>query len=553
MNQDVSKVLFIVFDGATFDVIQPLMSEGKMPAFQNLMSEGVWGNLTSTIMPETATAWSSLCSGKNPGKTGIYGFFQKKPNEYDCFIINGANRRTESIWDVLSEYNKKCVVMNVPLTYPPTKLNGIMITGWLTPDETPFTYPEELTGQLVDIGYKPSLYYPTGNSNKDFQETVNTLKKKTEVAADIMREHEWDFCMMGFEATDQAGHLFWCKDQNKVFKIYKAIDETLEKLLKSAGDDVTVVIASDHGFGAYKKGLFIDSWLFENGYLQTRINKREYFNLKEKEINKKLKPLSQWRRLFYKTLINLAKIKQLVTSKPLPFPRFLVIPPMVANISAPEEIIDWEQTRVYPDLESTGNYGALRINLRGREPNGIVLQGKEYEDLLKELTENLMELKDPHTGEKIAKAIYRREALYSGPYLEEIYDLVIELHKDYAFLVSKEAIFKGQVILPPQCVPWHTLNGIFLIKGENVVKETNIGANIIDIAPTIMYMMGLPISSDMDGKVLEGAIKKSYLQEHPITYTPEKHKEYPRYGTIVPSLEHDQEIKERLRRLGYLE
>jgi len=220
--------------------------------------------------------------------------------------------------------------------------------------------------------------------------------------------------------------------------------------------------------------------------------------------------------------------------------------------------IDWQSTQAY----AVGNYGNIYLNVKGREPLGIVNSGEEYENLRDQIMRKLGELKDPDSGEPILDKVYKKEELYSGPYLEDAPDLII-LWKDFAYytrqsVVDEEVLlfeppgkFGNRVIEHSAC---HRLNGVLIMHGKHLLQGKTINANIMDLAPTILYSMGLPVPEDMDGKVLTNAFLNGYLKSHPVRY--KKAKEgAPRKGEPVATglPEEAETTRERLRDLGYID
>jgi len=222
-------------------------------------------------------------------------------------------------------------------------------------------------------------------------------------------------------------------------------------------------------------------------------------------------------------------------------------------------LFDWQRTQAY----SFGSYGNIYVNLKHREPEGIV-DKSEYENLRNRISERLMELKDPVTGEKVVKKVYRREDLYKGPFLDRAPDLTAHwsdagYHSVQRFGKKESTIFSNDLhfhltdLLFSGC---HRLNGIVALKGVGIEKGKKIeGAGIIDLAPTILYLMGLPVDPDMDGKVLQQAIVPDYLAQHPVRYEQGKETEDGRQRVEAGTYgeEESEKIAERLRGLGYIE
>src|SRR4030065_410257 len=156
MSSDHLRTIVIGLDGATFDLILPWVEQGHLPSFRRLIEEGSWGELESTMPPLTGPAWSSFITGKNPGKHGIYDFMYRDPKGYRSITINATLRKGPSFWRLLGDQGKRVIVFNVPVTYPPEEVNGIMISGFPTPPKSKdFVYPPELREDLErEIGFQ---------------------------------------------------------------------------------------------------------------------------------------------------------------------------------------------------------------------------------------------------------------------------------------------------------------------------------------------------------------------------------------------------------------
>src|SRR6185369_8280186 len=144
------KTIIIGLDGATFDIIRPLASDGRLPVLSRLMREGVSSPLRSTILPNSFPGWASCTTGTSEGMHGVFSPFIKNHSSYGVRAMSGLDIMTRPVWDILSEHRARSVVLNVPTTYPPEPINGLMVTGMLTPGRaSAFTYPESLKSELL--------------------------------------------------------------------------------------------------------------------------------------------------------------------------------------------------------------------------------------------------------------------------------------------------------------------------------------------------------------------------------------------------------------------
>lgn len=527
MNENNHKVAVIGLDGATFDLLNPWINQGKLPTFKKLMDMGCWGPLESTLPPLSPPAWTSFMTGKNPGKHGIFDFIditEKSPR-----LINSKRIGTGKVWNYLSVYGKKrCIILNVPFTYPPEPLEcGAMITGMLTPPNKPFTYPEDLADKIkMNVGEYRIDVDSTINKKKQKDEYLKDIHEttalRTRCAKYLLQNYPWDFFMMVYTSTDRLQHTFW-GNHNVMLDYYIKLDEYIGELIEYLGHNVSIIFVSDHGFRGVRQKLFLNHWLEKEGYLSS------------KKIWTRKETSPRWRRLVEKERSNQKSFLRTF----LDFIHF-----------RKRWVIDWKATRAY----CKNPEWCIYINSKERNEAGTVSTGKEYETLRDEIIGKLMDLKSPFNDKKVFDRILKREDVYNGPYLNIAPDILLQFSDDSMIIpkrqLGKKELFKNydEISLSSD----HSLYGIFLITGPFIKKSTNIkGHKIQDIAPTIMYLMGLPIPEDMDGKVLKDVLDVGYLEKHPLRYekmlATEKQNE-----TDVYSKEDDMLLKAHLEGLGYL-
>src|ERR1041385_1676705 len=283
------KVLFIGLDGSTFDVLDPLMQKGLMPRLEAFIGEGVRGWLETTIPPITPTAWVSWMTGKNPGKHGVFEFLlrRKGTGAMPDTPVNSRSRDGLPFWDLLGQMGKQAIVTNVPCTYPPAMVNGVMISDFLTPrGRRDFTFPESLIEEVEGRFGPYELYitevYSPGNVDKILDQLFTELEYKTKVNRYLMEQYGWDVFATHYWSTDRFQHELWhLLDEshpffdnrehkahiNRINEYWRTVDSTLGQLFDDASDDATVYIGSDHGFGPIEKFLCFNVWLINEGLL----------------------------------------------------------------------------------------------------------------------------------------------------------------------------------------------------------------------------------------------------------------------------------------------
>jgi predicted AlkP superfamily phosphohydrolase/phosphomutase len=212
------RVLVIGLDGATFDVMKPLVAAGRLPCIAGLMQRGVTGSLRSTLPPLTMPAWSSFITGVNPGQHGLVDFIRRQPGSYDYAPVSAADRQAESLWSMVSRQDKRVIVINVPGTYPPESVNGCLVSGMTTPSSaTTFTHPPELTAELHRLtgGYRTHTgwAYSRGRVERFVRSVYDTTEVQVQAAKHLMAQQSWDLFVYVFTGTDRLQHGLWhCLD-----------------------------------------------------------------------------------------------------------------------------------------------------------------------------------------------------------------------------------------------------------------------------------------------------------------------------------------------------
>jgi predicted AlkP superfamily phosphohydrolase/phosphomutase len=466
------------------------MTEGKLPNLHRLKHEGAWGTLQSVVHPLTPAAWVSMVTGLNPGKHGVFDFRRRKAAMYDWELVNSRSWTGDPVWSVLGRQGKQVGVFNVPMTYPPHPVNGFMISGLGTPPQNQnFIYPVNLVTKFQE--HFPAYAIEPDAMTDDLSEYLSRneqlLDQRIAALRFVCSEYpELDFFMPVFIETDRIHHVCWrfidpkmpdyyeptaASIREQITVIYQKIDTILGELWKWVSDrQGYMLIVSDHGFGPLLKDVYINKWLTDQGYLA-------------------LKPDAE---------------------TPIQRPFF--------------DQVDWNKTRAY----SFGFFGNINLNLRGREPRGIVEPGRETETLKQEIIARLSQLADPDTGETVVDAIFRKEELYSGIYLDQAPDLLVVM-KNYAYMTRDGFDTNGDRLVGPPMEHHkhvlrhsgnHRLEGVIFIAGEGIKPDSEIqGAVIMDVAPTVLYLAGSLIPTGLDGRVLLDAFDDTFVANWPPTYT----------------------------------
>jgi predicted AlkP superfamily phosphohydrolase/phosphomutase len=349
---------------------------------------------------------------------------------------------------------------------------------------------------------------------------------------------------MVFMQLDIAQHLFWHEMEtgnsprgDVIERLYRRADAFLGKVLSVLDRDTTLVVVSDHGAGPLKKTVSINRWLLQEGYLvprRQRMLKRAFDEMLREALTLLNMHFAKWIKTRFKKSFAGVRGKaesHLVTAQ-----------------------INWTKTEAF----TLGEYGGIYVNLQGREDQGTV-PPEEYDQLRDEIAAKLLNLRDPDTGEAVIQHVYRREEIYSGAYVEGAPDLILDW--DYAYdcrerVRGHKDVFESKATYIPFAdyvkTGVHRRHGIFLMYGWPARPGRVEGARLMDIAPTLLHLLGIPVPDDMDGHVLTDALEPDWLAQHPISLQTAESDAGAGQASSYSENEEAQ-IMERLRAVGYLD
>jgi predicted AlkP superfamily phosphohydrolase/phosphomutase len=551
------KVFVIGLDGATLDLIGPWVEQGHLPALRQMMRQGTSGPLRSTFPPLTGPAWGSFMTGKSPGRHGVLEFFRRQEGTYRQVLNSWHDLDGASIWRLLSDAGRKVGVMGLPMTYPPEPVDGFLIAGLLTPaDRRDFTYPPELLDELeTHLGHyrlRHDEKYLKSNPDPFLREQYEILENNSQAALYLMAHKPWDFFMVHFLGTDRIQHEFWHvldpshpqHDPSErerlgdvILDFFKQVDTAVGRLLAALDDETVVIILSDHGFGPAHKFINFNTWLLQPGLLRLKPAPGTWLRYLLFRVGFNYSVLGRW--VLKLGLGRRAKEMGRARRENLQRRLFLSL-----------NDVDWSRSRAY----SMGNFGQLYVNLAGREPQGIVSPGSEYEDLLDDLIQRLQALVDPEAGQPVIGRILRPEQVYDGPYTERAPDIMF-FTRNMKYKAMGLSDFSSPHIFDPiyGTTGHHRMNGILICHGPGIVKGGAWleDARIHDLAPTILYLMRQPIPRGMDGRVLLDLFTPEFRQRYEVT-TSQVEKSPIGENEPAYSEEEESQIRERLRALGYV-
>lgn len=494
------KVVVVGIDAASPKLLNWMFEQGLLPHLHEIRRRGTSGTLLSTRHPITPAAWTSIITGLGPGMHGLFDFRRRVCGGFDVKVLKGKDRDGETIWHLLSEAGHSVGVWNVPMTFPPERVRGFWVSGMDTPDQKQgFTYPSSLAswldrrtgGYLVDVGQEAS-------TEEEYAEEILHLQRVHRRSFEsLLLRYQPDACLGVFTATDRIQHAFWkyvdpaqeayhspraSVFRDGVRRCYEDIDDFLGFLLEEYVDKqgTVLMVVSDHGFGPLYKDVYLNQWLADQGYLKLRGQGGTWEGVS----------------LF--------------------------------------DRIDWEQTTAY----SFGYFGSLYLNLQGREPLGVVRPGREQQQVLTRLKKDLEQLQLPEGDGPLVDGLYELRELYSGPYVELGPDLLVVM-QNYAFMtrdtfdVPRGVLFSEPMAYQHAAVQHsgnHRMEGIIFMVGEGIAEGQHLqNASVLDIAPTVLHLMGHPIPSYMEGRVLTEALEPGsadvqYAERRVVSRAPTLHR-----------------------------
>ena len=532
------KTVLIGLDGATFSILDYLMDTGIMPFLKEFAQNGVRTELISTPNPLTPPAWTSVATGRSPGNHGIFDFIRPEKDGDRIYIklVGSRDVRCETLWFMASRQDKRVTVLNYPVTYPPQPISGFVIPGFV-----PFrhlkraVYPPELYPRLKDL---------LGLSLKELAMDLDNEKKGIQglpedeyegwIRFHILREQHWfsilkdlmqsdacDLTAVVFDGPDKLQHLAWRlmdpelfpknpspwekKIQGLCLEYFQQLDGFLAQIIRTAGNEARFFIVSDHGFGPTWDIFYLNVWLHDHGYL---------------EWGPEGAPMDDGEKM------------------------------LAMRMKTQYGIIDWKKTTAYA-LTPSSNGIYIRVSKAPGEPG---IRPEEYESLRSGLIDSLLAFRDPESGERIVQKVMTREEAFAGGQMHLAPDLTLVL-RDHGFvsILNSDSPLKHR----RESKGMHRPEGIFMAGGFGIHHGMKVDSlSILDVCPALLYSLGLPIPSDLEGRFPEEIFEPSLLELQPPILGE-------RTRTVVSSLSQNAEassaspdeeaVLSRLKALGYIE
>ncbi len=542
-----ARAVVIGLDGATWKLLDRLLLEGVMPNLARLQAEGVHGPLWSVVPPMTATAWTSYQTGKGPGKHGIYDWTEPVAGSYLYRPIDSTRLQSRTIFELLSDRNKRVATVNLPLTFPARPINGVAVGDMLTPskDTLGFLHPSEFRATLDRISPDYRIDTHLCDREDDLLPFLARLRhlidERGKVVRHLMESEPWDLFSAVWVEMDRMQHCLWhifddrhprydaalaAKYREPILDIYRLIDVRIGEMVDRRPEGANVFFVSDHGFGPCRYKVFLNTWLAQEGFLV----------FKEGGRNKRDR-LRKVRSLLDRAGLDTRKL--LDAARRIGGDGLMGAGDSLSRFAAE---IDWSRTTAF-----CHGTNAVRLNVRGRDKHGCV-EPEEVDALVERLRTRLLAMRDPE-GNVVIRAVRRREDLYEGPYVDLAADLLIAEHDDSVWFYYSEGEVPTAVFEPSGWASGnHEPDGLFLAWGPDITAGNREGTSINDIAPTLLALLNVPIPDDMDGKVLRDIVRPVrplrplYTEATAFTAAPR-----------VADAATDRAIEERLRGLGYLQ
>lgn len=452
------RLLVVGWDGATFDLLDPLVRAGRLPNLGRLMERGTSARLESTVVPISSAAWAAAVTGRGPGGTGVYSFFESVPGTYDVRLISSHSNHATPLWRLLARRGLSSVVWGVPGTYPPEPIPGVLVAGMLSPQDAVYTHPPALTERLRQRGFVPDLgMWRSDRPIRDPARVHRQLRLKQEALLEVLADESWSLAWVVYKSLDVLSHAAYDGDPGgAVAGLCVELDQALGELVQAVGPETDVLLISDHGFRAYRRYFDAFGWLMSEGFAVP--------NPRVVPPPVPAGPLSEQRAALHHSLM---------------------------------KTLDLGATRVLV-TKAEGHFGGFRFNVRGREPEGCVAPG-EAEALEAQVEAALARLEAPGGG-SLLRRTWRGRELYPGRFAERLPDLLFET--DPSVVVFSNRPMPAILGSLDGIYPDHDRPGVFVAAGPGIRRagrlETDL--SILDIAPLALALLGQPAYQAMEGE-----------------------------------------------------
>lgn len=526
-----SRVLLIGWDGADWRILDPMLEAGLLPNLRSLIDRGAKGVLKSTVPNHSWSAWPSFLTGVEPSNHGVYDIFEREFETRKKLPVTYRSIKEKTILPDLTAAGVETIMTNVPLTFPPQRIKGKLISGGVLPKGRPYTHPEGLAEELEAAG---KAYPINGMSwttywNKPepfLAEAMDLTRRRIDANEHLLETTDWRFASLVYVATDRVQHClakYVSPDHpnfstlskeplaEKIRDVYRLLDDGLGRHLSHVGGDDLVLFISDHGFRSCTRALHMDRFLEHLGFLKFAASSAVFGPM-------------QW-----------GKVRSLAR-------RVYDLLGLHGKVSLPQSV-NWKRSVAYTAVRSTGE--GVSINLAGREPEGIV-DLANFEATRDRVMEALSGFVDPATGRSPVKAIHKREEFFSGRYADTAPDIILEPAEGYSLTHAKSSIEDADWLSGD-----HRMDGVIAAAGPEVRADAFARpALLVDVAPTTLAALGVTPSVKHDGEVLKAVVGEERSTAATSAAPSESVEEADDSGLDADEAA---EVEEHLRGLGYLE
>jgi predicted AlkP superfamily phosphohydrolase/phosphomutase len=531
------KVLLLGLDGATFSVLEPMVARGVMPFLGRFIQEGARANLRTIVPALTPPAWTSLFTGRTPGHHGVFDFFRMDSAETRHIrFVTSRDVAVPTVWELAADAGLKVTALNFPLMFPPPRLNGYVVPGWVPWRQLRLAcHPPDLFDRLKGLpGFEP----------RELAMDIKLEEKATEGCSDaeqyapwielhIRRERNWfsilrhlestdpsDLTAVLFDGVDKLQHLCWRfiaagektgwptewerRAHELCLAYFQNLDGILEQICAMAGPEAAVVIASDHGFGPTTHVFHVNTWLERQGYLAWAPD----------------------------------RVKQAQDESALLG---------VGQVARHTFMLDWDRTRAFATTPTSN--GIFILPSKG---NG----GADAGELRAQLARELLEVRNPDTGERLVERVYTRDEAFPGPFMSTAPDLTLAMADGglFSILPSERLVSRR-----PETAGAHRPLGVFFARGPGIRRDARIEElSILDVAPTLLHGLRLPVPRNFEGRVPEELFERAAWRDEPAIVGDPAERLPAGVQSVEPpraalAQEDEAMVLKRLQELGYVE
>ena len=496
-------VVLLGLDAACFEQVEPLLAEGAMPNLERLLDSGVGTELETTTPPWTPSAWPSMVTGTKPTTHGVYDF-NDYDLEYDSDYVSAEDISAPFLWEYLSECGLSSIVVNVPVTHPAHEFTGSLIPGYLASEQAICLVNGEPRPMDEFNDYR---IYAKGKGSKDRQltEYEQLIQSRTEMAKRLAMSQSWSFMMVQFQRTDSVFHKFG-HDDDAVRRIYSAVDDAIGSILKTVGDS-DILLASDHGMHQYEWIFHCNTWLKENGYLQTTTeSERKIWDEEPKgSIGRETTETDDGERSYLNSVFSVtldALYRIGVTPRRAERALSIVGFDDTVRKALPSDVladaaehVDWQRSEAY--CRSLSCLG-IRFNVDGRESEGTI-PADEFDEVRAALVRDLRNVCTPD-GKPAFDEVWDRHKYQGTDVLNEPSAPDVFL-RPRAMKCEISDIIRNPVFQSTDAYN-HKYEGLLIASGPNIRSSVDVSPHITDVAPTVLRLLDIEPPEELDGTVI---------------------------------------------------